>query len=303
MNQLSELEGLRKKTLAAMFVGLIVGTLTLFAHVHQWMPNSEPLWPAGFLAAGAWLVAFRWGRRYKRLFKREFVPRELKQWLPEVEYQFESPLDAEAFRRLGLCSPHFNRFRSEDSIYVDSHELEWRFCEVHAQLVRRHGKNSSTRTVFQGHLISTSIPQIPANLTLRIESDLRDRFLMKLPEGLKNAFPIDNLFKEDQATVRFDEDPDFERSFRVVCSDLAFTRGFVTEELREKLKSSSKSGIGQTVTLSIQQQKLYLAFPQKVNRLEAPWIRSLSSSEIVGPFVAELKKEIEWLRFVVSILA
>jgi hypothetical protein len=236
--------------------------------LYQQFPTQNFVFLPGGLVFGYLLVQyFRLRHGYRRRFKREVIAPIVETIDPCLRYDPDGAIARDQFEASSLFAPEVDSFEGEDLVTGRVGETGIRFSEIHARRRAPGGQGRRPwQTIFKGFFIVADLPQ-PFRGTTVVLPDTTEPLLGHIAHTLQPA-------EAPRGELVLIEHREFERLFAIYSDDEAEARRILSPELVASIVRFRKR-TGQTLCLSFDGSRVYVAIPSQRDRFEPPELVSI----------------------------
>jgi Protein of unknown function (DUF3137) len=240
--------------------------------LYQQFPEQNFVFLPGGLVFGYLLVRyFQLRQGYRHRFKREVIAPIVETIDACLHFEPEGSIAREHFEASSLFDAQVDSFEGEDLVTGRVGEADIRFSEIEAKRrVRDVQGRRPWQTIFKGFFIVADFPRAFRATTL-VLPDTTEPLLGHIAHTLQAVgSPRGEL-------VRI-EDREFERLFAIYSDDEGEARRILSPSLVASIVRFRKR-TGQTLCLSFDGSRLYVAIPSQRDRFEPPELVSIQDME------------------------
>ena len=156
--KMSELDNIRSRATTGFCLIIISVVVFIFGTMLYAKKNASGLLIFSFfiLAIGIILIAGT-TKKYKSLYKKLFVEKQLNNNFSNVVYDWEGGFNENVVRSFGLCAMG-NRFASEDYIRAEFEGIPFEQADVTVKQVTSTGRSTYTTVYFKGRMLVFDFP-------------------------------------------------------------------------------------------------------------------------------------------------
>lgn len=216
---------------------------------------------------------------YKKAFKNQVIQPLIKSIHENFIYIEDSHISEKIFNRSDLFSiPHTISGNDYVSGFVDGVKLQ--FSDLHAQKIKRRGKNVQYETIFQGLFILAEFNKLFKGKTLVLPDVAQSTFGDLIGGWLQsNNIARDELVKLDN--------PEFEREFVVYSTDQIEARYILTPALMERLLDFNRS-LTHPIYISFVDNTIHVAVYSNQDMFEPTVFTSLLDYKVALDYINHL---------------